>query len=318
VAAWLDDDDQTALPALAKLAHEANRAAPVQLGRIATRPMGPWLAGLDRKERNALLRAPGGLSGTSWLKVAAEAGEPLAGLFVQSEHPLANTDMIKRLLNSGERSTASRLIRLHSMRVSDISPAEALWLDGGIPDDAAWPLISRILKTPFSGHFLPQLKPESYIHEGGLIDRLLAQGDPGTLWFFARPQDRWKEGGVLAPMDGWPPNNVAGGYETAGMIFSKAPADTRPLSVVRKICATHCHSSTACLAGAVAGGGSYVAMDALASPSETLISHADYLASPRALIDLRRITIAYGETPLGARATQSLKGSCIRVALGLN
>ena len=70
VKAWLDDDDQTALPALATLAAEDNRAAQVLLGRIAIRPMGPWLAGLERKERNALLRAPGGLSGTSWLKVA--------------------------------------------------------------------------------------------------------------------------------------------------------------------------------------------------------------------------------------------------------
>jgi hypothetical protein len=63
VQAWLDDKDQTALPALAALATEGNTVAQILLGRIANRPMSRWLANMNRKDRNALLRAPGGLSG---------------------------------------------------------------------------------------------------------------------------------------------------------------------------------------------------------------------------------------------------------------
>jgi len=73
LALWLADDDETALPELAALAAEGNRAAQVLLARIDATPwfQGPWLVGLPRKERNTLLRAPGGLSGRSWMQVAA-------------------------------------------------------------------------------------------------------------------------------------------------------------------------------------------------------------------------------------------------------
>ncbi len=76
---WLADDDQAALPALAALAGEGNRAAQVLLALAdAITPLqGPWLAGLPRAERIALMRQPGGLSGRSWMEAAA-ADTPLA------------------------------------------------------------------------------------------------------------------------------------------------------------------------------------------------------------------------------------------------
>jgi hypothetical protein len=79
---WLADDE-AALPEFAALAAGGNRAAQVLLALIDARPElhGPWLAGLDRAARIALLRRPGGLSGQTWMEAAAE-DTPLARLWL--------------------------------------------------------------------------------------------------------------------------------------------------------------------------------------------------------------------------------------------
>lgn len=80
---WLSGDDAAALPAFSALALDGNTAAQVFLGalepnselyRRVTDPM-------DRKARIALMRKEGGLSGKSWLTVAAES-EPVARLIL--------------------------------------------------------------------------------------------------------------------------------------------------------------------------------------------------------------------------------------------
>lgn len=73
VAAWLDGPEEEALPALAGLARANNAAAQLLLALIDKTPalQGPWLARLPRAERVALMRADGGLSGTSWVHAAA-------------------------------------------------------------------------------------------------------------------------------------------------------------------------------------------------------------------------------------------------------
>ncbi len=67
---WLDDDEETALPALAGLARGGNIAARVLLGMIDKRTalQGPWVSRLPKRARIDLLRTRGGLSGTSWLR----------------------------------------------------------------------------------------------------------------------------------------------------------------------------------------------------------------------------------------------------------
>ena len=71
---WLEGDDAEALPALAELAQGGNRAAQVFLGQIEqeTYLHAHVTSDLPRRERIDLLRSPGGLSGRSWLTVAAE------------------------------------------------------------------------------------------------------------------------------------------------------------------------------------------------------------------------------------------------------
>ena len=85
---WLADDEATSLPALAGLAAEGNRAAQVLLALIDREPtaQGPWLVNLGRRERRTLTRAPGGLSGRSWMEQAA-ADTPLAALWRERDSP---------------------------------------------------------------------------------------------------------------------------------------------------------------------------------------------------------------------------------------
>lgn len=82
LALWLADDEAAALPALAALAHDDNRAAQILLGLIDREPalQGPFLAHLPRARRLEMLRAPGGLSGRNWL--ASARSEPLAQAWV--------------------------------------------------------------------------------------------------------------------------------------------------------------------------------------------------------------------------------------------
>lgn len=82
VEAWLADDEAAALPVLSDLAEDGNTAAQMLLALIDKTPslQGAWLTNRPREERAALMRAPGGLSGRSWMHAAAET-TPLAGLW---------------------------------------------------------------------------------------------------------------------------------------------------------------------------------------------------------------------------------------------
>ena len=80
---WLLDDEARALPALSQLARAGNTAAQMLLAIIDKSPalQGPWLSAQPREARVALMRAPGGMSGTSWMRVAA-AVDPRAAAWV--------------------------------------------------------------------------------------------------------------------------------------------------------------------------------------------------------------------------------------------
>ena len=104
---WLEGDDLAALSALAALSRDGNAAAQIFLARVATRaPMHEHVTKpLPRKERVALLRKPGGLSGKSWL-TEAETSEPLATAFAQSTRIGEKAGAIAALIEFGEPQTA--------------------------------------------------------------------------------------------------------------------------------------------------------------------------------------------------------------------
>lgn len=108
--AWLDDDDPVALPMLSRLATEGHVPAQVFLGRIANRVASEYVEGLSREDRNRLLRAPGGLSGTSWLAVAANSGSPLARALHASQLPPYTVSKVRSLLDHAEIAEATTFL----------------------------------------------------------------------------------------------------------------------------------------------------------------------------------------------------------------
>lgn len=107
ISAWLADDDQAALPALSNLAKRGDTDAQLLLGIIAARPHSPYVANLTRNDQKELLRAPGGLSGISWLKVAADTGDELANALIAVQAPPFEASAIVSLLKLGEDDAAA-------------------------------------------------------------------------------------------------------------------------------------------------------------------------------------------------------------------
>lgn len=83
VTAWLEDDEETAIRKLSEMAARGHAASQILLAIIDKAPelQGPWLSMLPAADRHTLMRAPGGLSGQSWMRDAART-EPLAELWV--------------------------------------------------------------------------------------------------------------------------------------------------------------------------------------------------------------------------------------------
>lgn len=139
VSAWLAEDEAAALPALAGLAAAGNAAAQVLLARIDKAPalQGPWLSALPREERIALLRAPGGHSGRSWMRVAAEAGLPEAEAWVALWSAEARAEIVLDLARAGEARAAREAALLLAAR----QPGAL----AGIAEDPDFPEEMRLL-----------------------------------------------------------------------------------------------------------------------------------------------------------------------------
>lgn len=150
--AWLSGtDDMNALARLAALAQSGNAAAQVLLGTVVAEGLvPPAVDALPRAERIALTRAPGGLSGTSWLRVAAqEDAVAMAIGTVVTGFPEANVpgiaETLQTLLDAGETGAAVRaLIYLGNI--------------GGGGPDGGWTLVARHGAHPaLQGHAVPLL-----------------------------------------------------------------------------------------------------------------------------------------------------------------
>ncbi len=107
MADWLADDEAAALPALGVLADEGNTAAQVLLALIDKSPdlQGPWLSARPRDERIEMMRAPGGLSGQSFMRPAAES-LPMARLWVALWDMTATPELITAFAALGEQRAA--------------------------------------------------------------------------------------------------------------------------------------------------------------------------------------------------------------------
>lgn len=313
VQAWLDDDDQTALPALAKLAREDNRAAQVLLGRIATRPMGPWLVAMGRKERNGLLRAPGGLSGTSWLKVAAEVGDPLAQLFIDAEDPRADEDTIQALAEAGEAMSAAKL-SLYFWDRKGVFPSDLmleLWKKGVLPSEFAIHFARRALRNDALSQLeILRLQVEAPFPTNRIIDAGLANGaSDGAAWHKAISD--WYEA-AEARKDK---------QEYRARSYYAEPNEMRRLTA-RHVCDRRCGKETDnaiyCMAIVTNLGPSPVSMMRIGTPLEVLIPQADFALTPRAEFEMQDLLRNDYRMKAFMNAKENRLPSCIPSALGFN
>ncbi len=107
VQAWLDGEDLVALRSLSEQAQNGNPAAQILLANIASRSSfhAHVTSEIDRKDRIALLRKSGGLSGKSWL-TDAQNSEPLALALLQVAKFENKAPAIAVLVELGEPVTA--------------------------------------------------------------------------------------------------------------------------------------------------------------------------------------------------------------------
>jgi hypothetical protein len=252
LASWLADDDAEALPALAALAAEGDRAAQILLAQIDLNVAlaGPWLVRLPRAQRVALLRRPGGLSGQSWLREAT-ADEPLAAawLLQLDAASAADVEAFRRFSALGEDRAA---------RVALLAMAQRQRRGFAlIADDPAYPQALRYLVW------------REWARDPATAPRVAAEiaalppGDPQVT--------------LHAGRDPTPGDRAA---------WLAAAPTAEPLRV---FCAAVCpRSQASCAAAAFELHGGVQGVARLGSPVEALVSSEDWFSSPRGLAALLR------------------------------
>lgn len=110
---WLSNDDATSLPMLAGLARDGNVAAQILLGQIEPeqRLHSPWVATLDRQERDAIFTGPAGKYGRSWLWIAAKRSD-FAEIFRAAMDFGEMASVVPELHALGESRTIDRVLGL--------------------------------------------------------------------------------------------------------------------------------------------------------------------------------------------------------------
>jgi hypothetical protein len=288
-AAWLAGaDDMGVLAELAPLAAGGNRAAQVMLGTLVAEGRVPEAVGaLPRPERLALTRAPGGLSGTSWLTVAAGADPVAAALEVagvrwQQATPAQQVAALEVLLDAGETGAAHRLLSIFGNM-------------GGWGPQGGWALVlEHGLHPTLQGHGVPLLamvRDVATDPAGGaarpaaalIAEAQLATADPGDIAL-------------------WPPQWLA--TEGAALV-ARAPLAAPLAAFCAQVCAEGVASCTHALAVVTGGRPGHVTL----SPFEGIVSSADYQASPRFAADLRAALV--GAAPVVERLD-----ACAAQALG--
>lgn len=278
--AWLEGrDDPAALARLSALAGAGNVAAQVLLGAIVAEGLiPPQVAALPRAERIALTRAPGGLSGTSWLRVAAQADPAAARLELPMLRlaevlPRTHAGDLQALLDQGEARAALRLIEVFANY-------------GGTDESGGWTLIAHLGAHPgLQGHGLPVMDwlralltdPNSGVADAALAKDLtetVAQAPAADL--------------ALARVGA----GVAGADAGAALL---SPLAAPLAGVCTAACPTEAEACTLALVRAVAGRAGYLTL----SPVESLIDSATYQASPRFAGDLR-LRLAAGAAGIAA------------------
>ena len=285
IAHYLDGEDERALPILSSLAREGDTDAQVLLGRIAQRPHSIYVIGQPRKQRNALLRAPGGLSGKSWLTVAAEAGDARARAYEAAKNPSWSSQTAIRLLEIGDQDAAIETVRSA--------------IPYGLADDAR-----AVLTTPLADpetEYLTLIWLDLFNGLGESdrprVEAYLKRRDAGAARFlevYGLPRG-WSPynifPGVLAALRGDVFSAVTHGSEGVLELYRAHPtrATRRVIAFCNRACPTN---MIRCAADATALAGGYDRLWSLGSPAPQIIPEGDYLTSRRFAYDYAAHLIA--------------------------
>ncbi len=250
VADWLGDEEALALPVLAGLAEGDNRAAQVLLGMIdkGVSLQGPYLSGLTRDARVALMRAPGGISGTNWLRAATAV--PLAALWLRLWDISAQPAIVLEFARAGEPRAAR--VAVLALRARQERGLEAV---AGDPD---YPASMRFAQWEAA---LPAAGAEALSVRATTESAGLSPGDP------QRQMAGIDDG---AAREAW--------FQAAEVA---EPVDALCLS----LCPETYDTCTVAALGAVGG---YRGLVTLGSPVEALVDTPTYAASAKGRSDLLR------------------------------
>lgn len=297
---WLNDDDAASLPVLSNLAHDGNRAARYLLGQIEKtthfNAESDYVNSLDRKQRLAIFRAPGGLGGTSWLDILTDDGEQLATLITELKKTQYDFDVISRLTELGERRQVSvELVRhlqygnyeilislaygnqlsygdqfyawLAHLYKGSASKEELKKVIQKLTADSKSTGVESVLMTSFAYDYLnPKTEQLRFVRR---IGKALYR-TPITLL----GKDGKKAGGEIEKFADW--------------LVLAAPK-TEALYYPYVFCRKECPEDTGrCMASSIGLIGGYEKLKRLRSPLENLIPNTDYIISERAHRSLLR------------------------------
>ncbi|WP_316013784.1 hypothetical protein [Roseobacter sp. HKCCA0434] len=311
ISLWLADNDAEALPMLSQMAQDGDADAQMLLGQIeAVTPPGAgsdFVTALPRRERIALLRAEGGLSGTSWLRVREEEGDETAAALLASRRPDADLDVARTLVDSGELEAGSRLAweifdrgrwnEIFALAQDDPLLAQldfVLWMRayfGNPPSTATWEWLGQ---TPASGR------------SGGMM--MISLVAP-VLAPHLRPNEQLREYSIA--QRGFPAELIeSGNLPAAAEVMASQVAADENLATVAAYCEQTCPEEPGfCAMQVIAQVGGMDNIRLHDTPLERLIPQEDFAGSDRAVGQLRRWMGSIGDGGLAASYTLS---QCVR------
>ncbi|MGQ0566055.1 MAG: hypothetical protein ACT4OK_13435 [Gemmobacter sp.] len=309
VAAWLNDDDATALPAFAALARTGDPLAAALLVVLEGRkPASPFRAGLTRDQAKEIFRAPGKKLGTPWLKALPSGIDPDLAVALQG---VAAQDWPGAL----EAALAADDTAIAALALSELNRTD--W-QGVLRRDAVTPLppplrpILLYISASFENCCGPFPEAQAIRAEiAALPDGLLASVTRRALARVANPgtedADRFLLYGLAASRSAPP---YAAEVARIGPLLAAAPE----ASILTALCDRSCaEDADGCrLAGLVTLEG-WLGLARIDTPLASAIPADRYRASPRARADLLRV--AAGQAGRIGSELPSLPGAACYAAL---
>jgi len=268
VTLWLSgEDDLAALRSFASLSNAGNVAAQILLSQIATDGAlhAHVTQELARKERIGLLREKGGLSGTSWLLVAARV-DPLAKAMLDAKKVGSRDDGVVALFEMGEprRALRAAVALMHEGRLGEL--IETLARVENLPKEADW-----LLATAY-----------------GTIEAADVDYTPSAEAKALLERSNWKQKvGTRSPWNPMTPELLLAKIERDRREIAKRQPGLHQTPMVQ-FCARHCadNQNTCFIAGDARL--SRAAPFPMRSPSEVLVSETRYWESARMDYDIAR------------------------------